>query len=162
MKQKFINQSKGNERGWLIEHPDRESIKQKMMEAARKRINVDRLLGPVHKGRIFKYNEVFDSQPELFFYEQMMDKSVSCVRSVPHNGWIVDFHIPDMKEYVEIKSWYTVMELQGVNVTAHRMNSSVLFIEQEDVYGMKEVGNEWLDYLHDRSDAFKEKVFNLV
>jgi hypothetical protein len=111
-------------------------------------------------GKIFKHGKWFDSQVELFFYEDMLRRGIFVERPYHFAGWIVDFNVPSFNQLVEIKSWYTAKR-QGVQEVVSRFSPEILFVEENDAYGVEKVGDV-LSYLQECSDRFKFQLAQLA
>lgn len=115
---------------------------------------------PSRTGSIKAYGLQFDSQVELFFYEELLNRNIYAERPALYNGWLVDFAVPSISRYVEIKSWYTVLKLQGVKEVMSKLDENVLMLEEQDAYNSKDVPDIW-SYLDEKSQEFKRKIVEL-
>lgn len=143
--------------GWFdaLAHETQESIRNKL-----RAVNLHNASKPsIQTGSITKYGLRFDSKVELYVYEEFKKRNIYLERSVPYNGWLVDFRIPLLQRYLEVKSWYTVLSLQGVDDVRSKMDESIYLIEENDAYKIQQVpDNDIWSYLESKSYQFKERI----
>lgn len=168
-KESFEKQSKAmklrwkskNHVGWFQNLPDdsKTFLKQKFSELAQRNVNKYHTF---KTGSIQKYGLRFDSKVELFVYENFKDRNIFLERNVSHNGWLVDFNIPSIGKFLELKSWYTVLNLQGLNDVKSKLDDSIFLLEEDDAYYLKNVSTEniW-KYIDEKSSYFKNQLVAL-
>lgn len=115
---------------------------------------------PSETGSIEYDNLRFDSYPELKIYKEFRNRGLEIVRSVPYNGWVVDFEVPLWEKLLEVKSWYTVLELQGIDKIVERLDDNVLMLEEKDIKGISKVV-DIRDYVHTKSESFQHELIQL-
>jgi hypothetical protein len=146
------------ERGWFenLDEQKRLLIRSKLQEMAKQRVS-----HPVKEtGGIRRYGLRFDSKVELHLYEEFLRREIYAERPAPYRGWLVDFHIPSVNRFVEVKSWYTATTLQGLDTVISRLDDQVLIVEEKDAYRVNGVTDIW-GFMEEKSSRFKKELLEL-